>query len=95
VRNTDLVARLPGERFCVAFLDSEHPALIGRLEALRREVAEVEIRRTGLAEPVRLTVSAGFARFPREGTGVEEVMGIALERLHAAKRAGRNRVVAA
>jgi diguanylate cyclase (GGDEF)-like protein len=95
VRNTDLVARLTGERFCVAFLDSEHPALIGRLEALRREVAEVEIRRTGLAEPVRLTVSAGFARFPREGTGVEEVMGIALERLHAAKRAGRDRVVAA
>ncbi len=94
VRNTDLVARLSGERFCVCFLDSEHPSLVGRLEALRREVAEVEIRRTGLAEPVRLTLSAGLARFPREGTHVEEVMAIALERLHAAKRAGRDRVVA-
>jgi diguanylate cyclase (GGDEF)-like protein len=94
VRNTDLVARLPGERFCVAFLDSEHPALVGRLEALRREVAEVQIQRTGLAEPVRLTISAGFARYPREGTDVNEVMRIALERLHAAKRGGRDRVVA-
>lgn len=94
VRNTDLVARLAGERFGVAFLDSEHPALVSRLEALRREVAEVQIHRTGLPEPVRLTVSAGLARFPREGTRVEEVMGTALERLHAAKRAGRDRVVA-
>jgi diguanylate cyclase (GGDEF)-like protein len=94
VRTTDLVARLPGERFCVAFLDSEHPALIDRLEALRREVAEVQIRRGGLAEPVRVTLSAGFARFPREATRVAEVMALALERLHAAKRAGRDRVVA-
>jgi diguanylate cyclase (GGDEF)-like protein len=94
VRNTDLVARLAGERFGVAFLDSEHPALVGRLEALRREVAEVQIHRTGLAEPVRLTLSAGLARFPREGTRVDDVMGIAIERLHAAKRAGRDRVVA-
>ena len=94
VRNTDLVARLPGERFVVAFLDSEHPALVGRLEALRREVAEVQIQRTGLPEPVRLTLSAGLARFPREGTHVDEVMAIALERLHAAKRAGRDRIVA-
>jgi diguanylate cyclase (GGDEF)-like protein len=94
VRNTDLVARLPGERFCVAFLDSEHPALVGRLEALRREVSGVQIQRAGLSEPVRLTLSAGLARFPREGTHVEEVMAIALERLHAAKRAGRDRIVA-
>jgi diguanylate cyclase (GGDEF)-like protein len=94
VRNTDLVARLAGERFCVAFLDSEHPALIGRLEALRREMAELQIQRTGLATPVRLTLSVGVARFPREGAHVEEVMAIALERLHAAKRAGRDRVVA-
>jgi diguanylate cyclase (GGDEF)-like protein len=93
VRTTDLVARLPGERFCVAFLDSEHPALIERLEALRREVAEVQIQRTGLAEPVRVTLSAGFARFPREATRVEEVVALALDRLHAAKRAGRDRVV--
>jgi diguanylate cyclase (GGDEF)-like protein len=94
VRTTDLIARLSGERFCVAFLDSEHPALVGRLEALRREVSEVEIRRANWGEPVRLTLSAGLARFPREGTHVEEVLAIALERLHAAKRAGRDRVVA-
>jgi GGDEF domain-containing protein len=42
---------------------------------------------------VRLTLSAGLARFPREGTNVDEVMLIALERLHAAKRTGRDRVV--
>jgi diguanylate cyclase (GGDEF)-like protein len=93
VRNTDLVARLAGERFCVAFLDSEHPALIGRLEALRREMAELQIHRTGLPAPVRLTLSVGVARFPRDGAHVDEVMAIALERLHTAKRAGRDRVV--
>ncbi len=94
VRTTDLIARLSGERFCVAFLDSEHPALVGRLEALRREVSQVEIRHPGWPEPVRLTLSAGLARFPREGMHVEDVMAVALERLHSAKRAGRDRVVA-
>jgi diguanylate cyclase (GGDEF)-like protein len=94
VRTTDLIARVSGERFCIAFLDSEHPALVGRLEALRREVSELEIRRAGWPEPVRLTLSAGLARFPREGVHVEEVLAVALERLHAAKRAGRDRVVA-
>jgi diguanylate cyclase (GGDEF)-like protein len=93
-RNTDIVARLEGERFAVAFLDSDHPALVRRLEALRSEVADLEIRRAGLAEPVRLTLSAGLARFPREGASVEEVTALAAERLHAAKRAGRDRVVA-
>ena len=93
-RNTDIVARLDGERFAVAFLDSDHPALVRRLEALRSEVADVEIRRVGLAQPVRLTVSAGLARFPREGTSIDEAMAVAVERLHAAKRAGRDRVVA-
>jgi diguanylate cyclase (GGDEF)-like protein len=93
-RNTDVVARLEGERFAVAFLDSDHPALVRRLEALRGEVAELEIRRAGLAAPVRLTVSAGLARFPREGASMADVMALAEERLHAAKRAGRDRVVA-
>jgi diguanylate cyclase (GGDEF)-like protein len=93
-RNTDIVARLDGERFAVAFLDSDHPALVRRLEALRSEVAEVEIRRSGLVEPVRLTLSAGLARFPREATSVEEALTLAVERLHAAKRAGRDRIVA-
>jgi diguanylate cyclase (GGDEF)-like protein len=93
-RNTDIVARLEGERFAVAFLDSDHPALVQRLEALRSEVASLEVRRAGLPEPVRLTVSAGLARFPREGGSVEELIELAHERLHDAKRAGRDRVVA-
>ncbi len=93
-RNTDIVARLEGERFAVAFLDSDHPALVRRLEALRTEVSEVEIRRSGLVEPVRLTLSAGLARFPREATSVEEALTLAGERLHTAKRAGRDRIVA-
>jgi len=93
-RNSDLVARLEGERFAVAFLDSDHPALVKRLEALRGEVAEVEIRRAGLAEPVRITLSAGLARFPREGASTEQALSLAFDRLHAAKRAGRDRVVA-
>jgi diguanylate cyclase (GGDEF)-like protein len=93
-RSTDLVARLSGERFCVGFLDSDHPSLVNRLEALRREVADVQISRAGLAEPVRVTLSAGLARFPREGASVEEALALALERLHTAKRVGRDRVVA-
>jgi diguanylate cyclase (GGDEF)-like protein len=93
-RNSDLVARLDGERFAVAFLDSEHPALVQRLEALRNEVADVEIRRAGLAEPVRITLSAGLARFPREGASLEEALALAFDRVHAAKRAGRDRVMA-
>jgi diguanylate cyclase (GGDEF)-like protein len=93
-RNTDIVARLEGERFAVAFLDSDHPALVQRLEAMRSEIAALEVRRVGLPEPVRLTVSVGLARFPREGSSAQELIELARERLHDAKRAGRDRVVA-
>ena len=95
VRNTDLVgAPRPAS---ASASPSSTPSIRPWSGASRRCGARwprCEIHRTGLAEPVRLTVSAGFARFPREGTGVDEVMAIALERLHAAKRAGRDRVVA-
>jgi GGDEF domain-containing protein len=61
---------------------------------MRSEIAALEVRRVGLPEPVRLTVSVGLARFPREGSSAQELIELARERLHDAKRAGRDRVVA-
>ena len=46
-------------------------------------------------EPVRVTISAGLASFPEDGSDAAELFATADERMFAAKREGRNRVVAA
>ncbi|HEY6014390.1 MAG TPA: GGDEF domain-containing protein, partial [Candidatus Limnocylindrales bacterium] len=94
LRSVDLVARYGGEEFFVILEDS------GVADAAR--VAE-EVRRQLEARPVpgpdgeelHVTVSAGCAEIGRSDATMEELIGRADAALFAAKRAGRNRVVAA
>jgi two-component system, cell cycle response regulator len=93
VRGTDLVGRWGGEEFVVLFPETTSGEAAGRLdrfrEALADHAAEFAGRNLG-----RITISAGLASWPSDGTEVAELIARADERLYAAKEAGRNRVVA-
>jgi diguanylate cyclase (GGDEF)-like protein len=92
-RTTDVVARFGGEEFVVAFLDSDDEGLRPRLETLRQGIERTRLRHIASDSEIGVTVSMGIARFPDDGASVAEALACADERLYAAKRAGRNRIV--
>jgi two-component system, cell cycle response regulator len=93
LRGTDIVGRFGGEEFVVLFPETSAAEAAERLDAFRALLAAEEATHAGRALG-RVTVSAGVAAWPSDGTEVSELVRRADERLYAAKRGGRNRVVA-
>ena len=91
-RSSDIVARYGGEEFSIIVVGLEAQRAVGRMEAIRRTVAESPVPlRGGRSAP--MTVSVGVACFPLEGSSLVEVMALADARLYEAKGSGRNLVV--
>ena len=89
VRGQDLVARMGGDEMCLLLhdvRDAAHASEIAEriLSALR---APIELR-TGM--PHHVTVSAGIAIFPQDGTDVETLLRHADIAMYRAKDAGRD-----
>ncbi|HEY3723579.1 MAG TPA: GGDEF domain-containing protein [Acidimicrobiia bacterium] len=82
LRPTDLLARFGGDEFAIVFPRSSEADAVAVLERLRA------------AAPGLLTFSAGVASW-RPGEAADELEGRADALLYAAKRAGRDRIVAA
>jgi diguanylate cyclase (GGDEF)-like protein/PAS domain S-box-containing protein len=91
LRQGDIACRYGGEEFVIVMTDSSLVDTIVRLEQIRD-------RFEGLAHDGRLagtlTLSAGVAAAPEHGSSAQELLRAADEALYAAKRVGRNRVVA-
>lgn len=92
IRDTDPAARLGGEEFALILPRSDADSALQAAERIRRAFAEEAIETAG--EMLRSTVSAGVATAGVEGQPFEEVLRNADAALYAAKRDGRNRVVA-
>ncbi len=92
VRRRDIVARYGGEEFIVIFRDAAAPDAFARADRLRDSVSR-EVFAFGSNEPRPITVSAGVASYPLDGTTIVELLAEADRRLFEAKRDGRNRVV--
>lgn len=92
-RATDLVARYGGEEFVVAFPNSDDERLLQRLQAFQRGITEASVRSLHAEDELRVTVSVGAARMPDDAESIHEVLAVADQRLYAAKRQGRDRLV--
>jgi diguanylate cyclase (GGDEF)-like protein len=93
VRRSDIVARYGGEEFVVLFPETAAPEAMEKLETIRERVASLRIPVARGTIPAQVTLSGGVAGWPDDGSAVDEVLFIADERLFAAKRAGRNRLI--
>jgi diguanylate cyclase (GGDEF)-like protein len=92
IRASDTAARLGGEEFALVLPRSDAESALQVAERIRRTFAEEAIETGG--EELRSTVSAGVATAGGDGQPFEEVLRSADSALYAAKRDGRNRVVA-
>ena len=92
LRAGDLPARLNGDEFAVLVHDDAGTAA---LEGLTRRLMDV-VGRPYLpdGQPVSLSLSAGIARAPDDGTAADTLLRRAAIALHAAKAAGRARLAA-
>jgi two-component system chemotaxis family response regulator WspR len=88
-RPLDLAARYGGEEFVLALVDTGAAGARVVAETLRRQIEETSGRR---GRP--LTVSIGVATFPDDAGSRDQLLDKADWAMYAAKRAGRNRVLA-
>ena len=94
-RQSDTAGRYGGEEFVVILPETDMEAARRKVEALREQIANTLIDLAPYGKSVRLTISAGLASFPQDGQDAARLFATADERMFEAKRAGRNRVVAA
>lgn len=94
IRNEDVFARYGGEEFALICRAISMPNALVFGERLRQAIETHSFRYEGTNVPV--TISLGVAGMPEIDTpDAQGLIGAADEALYAAKRGGRNRVVAA
>ncbi|HKY93234.1 MAG TPA: PAS domain S-box protein [Nevskiaceae bacterium] len=92
VRAEETCVRMGGEEFVVVLsTDHDAPAATAA-ERIRAAIPHLHVEHDGHTLPP-MSVSIGFAAFPRDGRDAESVIAKADEALYEAKRTGRNRVV--
>jgi diguanylate cyclase (GGDEF)-like protein len=94
VRRVDKFARFGGEEFALIMPETGRDEAVKAMERLRRLLEESGCEVDGVAEPVRVTMSAGVAVGPGHGTTANALIDAADRALYLAKKAGRNRVLA-
>jgi diguanylate cyclase (GGDEF)-like protein len=93
LRLADSAFRWGGEEMIVLLPETDVTGAIAVLERLRSALRDTTL--AAVPDDVRITVSVGVAEYPREGTSPDELLQRADQRLLAAKRTGRDRIVAA
>lgn len=90
-RLQDLRGRWGGEEFIIAFYGEWAESAREILSRVTAEFAKITFD-GGQGRLFNVTVSGGIATFPIDGRTLEELVGVADQRLYAAKQAGRNRI---
>lgn len=89
VRETDILARMGGEEFCVLLVNTSPAGAAALFERMRAAVAAVAIPCAG--QDLRITASIGVCTEPRDS--LQAMVSAADDLLYQAKNLGRNRVV--
>jgi diguanylate cyclase (GGDEF)-like protein len=90
-RLQDLRGRWGGEEFIIAFYGEWAESAREILSRVTAEFAKITFD-GGQGRMFNVTVSGGIATYPIDGRTLEELVGVADQRLYAAKQAGRNRI---
>ena len=90
-REVDTVARFGGEEFVLLLPQTELPGALKVAEKVREEVAGQPVETD--AGPLAVSLSAGVACHPDDGTTLAQLLAAADGALYRAKAAGKNRVV--
>lgn len=93
-RGVDIVCRYGGEEFVVIMPDTEQEMAYVVAERMRAEVAAKPFPIRNGSRTIGVTISIGVAALQDRGDTASSIMKMADEALYAAKREGRNRVVA-
>jgi diguanylate cyclase (GGDEF)-like protein len=91
IRKADVACRYGGEEFAIIVPETTGDDAFSVADKLRRVIAQTAF--PGVPRPV--TVTAGVASYPANGTSRDELVKAADEALYAGKQAGRNTVVTA
>src|ERR1035438_10501849 len=90
-RKDDVIARFGGEEFCALLVETDPDG--AKLAGERiREAAAAFAFDVGRAEPLKITVSVGYASFPLHGEDGNQLVARADLALYAAKHGGRDQV---
>jgi two-component system cell cycle response regulator len=92
-RRSDVLARYGGEEFVLLLPDTSAEMALEKLEEIRAEVEALVIELPRGLGQATLTLSAGIATYPQDGTSAAELVDEADARLFRAKDMGRNLVV--
>jgi len=93
IRPHDFLGRYGGEEFALVLPGTDTITASAVVERCRQAVERQSIDHDG--RPIRVTVSAGIAAFGEDGSDLATLTAAADAALYQAKKAGRNRVVAA
>jgi diguanylate cyclase (GGDEF)-like protein len=95
VRASDLLSRYGGEEFGLIMSRTSKAEALRSVERLRAVVEAYGFKDEQTQPGGRLTISAGLAAAPDDGTDFDSIVRRADDALYAAKRNGRNRVESA
>lgn len=93
LREVDVLGRIGGEEFAVVLTETDRDAAADAAKRLCEAVCATQTRLPD-GHPVAATVSIGVAPLINRGTSLDSLIQHADQAMYAAKRAGRNRVVA-
>ena len=101
IRRGDRVCRIGGDEFAVIFADlegprepgSSHPATPELIAArFQEQIHRMRFPKLGEEAPGPLSISAGLATYPWDGTTPDELLRCADHRALASKRKGKNAI---
>lgn len=94
-RASDIVSRYGGEEFCIILPMTEGAGALVRAERVREMISLHPFERREVQPNGMVSVSIGVASYPKDALDKAGLIKAADDAMLAAKRAGRNRVIAA